>query len=45
VWSSGQLGNTGIIVLNTCDEGDCDCSKFLDDQVDNLLLLLLSLLC
>ena len=23
----GQLGNTGQIVLNTCDLGECDCDK------------------
>lgn len=31
----GQLGNTGQIVLNTCDQGECDCSEILENQKES----------
>ena len=32
---AGQLGNTGIIVLNTCDQGECDCTEILGNQKES----------
>ena len=29
-----ELGNTGIIVLNKCDMGKCDCVQVLSDAKD-----------
>ena len=31
----GQLGNTGQIVLNTCDEGECDCAEVAESQKES----------
>ena len=28
----GELGNTGVIVLNVCDEGKCDCRAILAEK-------------
>ena len=31
----GQLGNTGQIVLNFCDEGECDCAEVAETQKES----------